>query len=205
VLAFLSQRFIDQVHFIGGTALARTYLPDGRLSEDIDLIAIDNRKALAEQLDRELPRAFARTHGRLRVEPPLSAVADTFSVVLQAMSGLSVKVQLWSSRGRAIWPAERRQRYGDAPAAELVVPTLLAFAASKTATWADRHAARDLWDLWALNVSMPSMPRPPTCIGATDTPTNCRGTMSSKRRLLTPNGKLNLAAKPVSRSRHPKR
>ena len=25
------------------------------------------------------------------------------------------------------------------------------FAASKTATWADRHAARDLWDLWALS------------------------------------------------------
>lgn len=118
------------------------------------MIAIDDRKALAEQLDRELPRAFARTHGRLRVEPPLSAVAHTFPVVLETMSGLSVKGQLLSSRGRAIWPAERRQliqRYGDAPAAELVVPTLPAFAASKTATWADRHAAGDLWDLWALN------------------------------------------------------
>jgi predicted nucleotidyltransferase component of viral defense system len=43
------------------------------------------------------------------------------------------------------------QRYADAPAAELLVPTLPAFAASKTATWVDRHAARDLWDLWALN------------------------------------------------------
>jgi hypothetical protein len=27
VLAFLSQRFGDQIHFIGGTALARTHLP----------------------------------------------------------------------------------------------------------------------------------------------------------------------------------
>jgi hypothetical protein len=26
-----------------------------------------------------------------------------------------------------------------------------AFAASKTATWADRRAPRDLWDLWALS------------------------------------------------------
>jgi len=43
------------------------------------------------------------------------------------------------------------QRYSDAPDAELLVPTLPAFAASKTATWVDRHAARDLWDLWALN------------------------------------------------------
>lgn len=31
------------------------------------------------------------------------------------------------------------------------MPTLPAFAASKTATWTDRHAPRDLWDLWALN------------------------------------------------------
>ncbi|WP_338101302.1 nucleotidyl transferase AbiEii/AbiGii toxin family protein [Mycolicibacterium austroafricanum] len=35
--------------------------------------------------------------------------------------------------------------------AELLVPTLAAFAASKTATWTDRHAPRDLWDLWALD------------------------------------------------------
>ncbi|WP_264296022.1 nucleotidyl transferase AbiEii/AbiGii toxin family protein [Mycolicibacterium baixiangningiae] len=42
------------------------------------------------------------------------------------------------------------QRYSDSPAAELIVPTLPAFAASKTATWADRLAPRDLWDLWAL-------------------------------------------------------
>lgn len=30
-------------------------------------------------------------------------------------------------------------------------PTLPAFASSKTATWFDRRAARDLWDLWALD------------------------------------------------------
>ncbi|NNH70014.1 nucleotidyl transferase AbiEii/AbiGii toxin family protein [Nocardia uniformis] len=34
-------------HFIGGTALARTHLVTGRLSEDIDLVALDNRAALA--------------------------------------------------------------------------------------------------------------------------------------------------------------
>jgi predicted nucleotidyltransferase component of viral defense system len=154
LLAFLSRHFVDQIHFIGGTALARIHLPNGRLSEDVDLIAVDDRKAIATQLDRELPRAVARTHGRLTVEPSLSEVADTFSVVLRTTSGLSVKVQLLSSRDRAVWPAERRhlvQRYDDAPAADLFVPTRPAFAASKTATWADRHAARDLWDLWALN------------------------------------------------------
>lgn len=62
LLAVLSDRFADRIQFIGGTALVRTHLPEGRLSEDIDLIA-----------------------------------------------------------------------------------------ASKTVTWADRSAPRDLWDLWALN------------------------------------------------------
>jgi predicted nucleotidyltransferase component of viral defense system len=47
VLAFLSTTLGEQVQFIGGTALARTHLPGGRLSEDIDLIAIDDRKSVA--------------------------------------------------------------------------------------------------------------------------------------------------------------
>ncbi len=53
-----------------------------------------------------------------------------------------------------MWPTELRdleQRYTDVPPAELLVPTLPAFVAGKTATWHDRRAAHDLWDLWALN------------------------------------------------------
>jgi predicted nucleotidyltransferase component of viral defense system len=154
LLAFLSQNISDRIHFIGGTALARTHLPDGRLSEDIDLIAIDDRKTVAADLDVALPRALARTHGRLTLDPPLSGVADTGAAVLRSATGMVVRIQLLSARNRVLWPTERRtlkQRYRDAPAAELTVPTLPAFAASKTATWADRHAPRDLWDLWALN------------------------------------------------------
>jgi predicted nucleotidyltransferase component of viral defense system len=154
LLAFVSQRFGDRVHFIGGTALARTHLPDGRLSEDVDLVALDTRRAVAEELDDVLPRAVARTHGRLTVEPLFSRVVDTFPVTVRTVEGVAVKVQLLSSRDRVVWPAERRvleQRYSDAPNAELVVPTLPAFAASKTVTWAERSAPRDLWDLWALS------------------------------------------------------
>ena len=44
LLAFLGERFGDRIHFIGGTALARCFLPEGRLSEDIDLIAVYDRK-----------------------------------------------------------------------------------------------------------------------------------------------------------------
>jgi predicted nucleotidyltransferase component of viral defense system len=154
LLAFLSREFGNRILFIGGTALARTHLSAGRLSEDIDMIATQDRKALAQDLDRELPRALARTHGRLTLEPPLSHTADALPVLLRTADGTAVQLQLLSARGRASWPAEQRrlvQRYTDAPAAELSVPTLPAFAASKTVTWADRHAARDLWDLWALS------------------------------------------------------
>ena len=109
---------------------------------------------MAAALDAALPRAVARTHGRLNVEPALSATADTLPVLLRPSDGRPVRLQLLSARGRVVWPTERRdlfQRYADAPAAELLVPTLPAFAASKTATWTERHAARDLWDLWALS------------------------------------------------------
>lgn len=154
LLAYLSEQFGDHIHFIGGTALARTHLPNGRLSEDIDLIAIDSRTAVAEELDDALPRAIARTHGRLTLEPLFSTVADTLPVTVRTVEDIAVKIQLLSSRDRIVWPAERRsldQRYSNAPTAELIVPTLAAFAASKTATWADRGAPRDLWDLWALS------------------------------------------------------
>lgn len=154
LLAFLSRDFGDRIHFIGGTALARTHLPDGRLSEDIDLIAIGDRKSVAADMDATLPRALARTHGRLTLDAELSNDPDTRPAICRTSDGLTVRLQLLSSRGRMVWPTERRslvQRYADAPAAELSVPTLAAFAASKTSTWVHRHAARDLWDLWALS------------------------------------------------------
>jgi predicted nucleotidyltransferase component of viral defense system len=41
LLAAVSRGFGNRLHFIGGTALARTHLVSGRLSEDIDLVALD--------------------------------------------------------------------------------------------------------------------------------------------------------------------
>jgi hypothetical protein len=61
-----------------------------------------------------------------------------------------VWISLLSARGRVLQPTQRRnikQRYRDAPVAQVIVPTLLAFAAPKTATWALRRAPRDLWAL----------------------------------------------------------
>lgn len=153
LLAAVSKHFGERLHFIGGTALARTHLTDGRLSEDIDLVALGNRTALAAELDAALPRAVARTHGRLTWEPALGAIPDTAAANLRTDGGLSVKIQLLSSLDGTLWPAELRvleQRYCDASPAQLWVPTRPSFVASKTATWHDRRASRDLWDLWAL-------------------------------------------------------
>lgn len=83
LLAFLSRDFGDRIHFIGGTALARTYLPDGRLSEDIDLIAVGDRKPIAAELDAALPCALARTHGRLTLDPALTSIPDTRAAILR--------------------------------------------------------------------------------------------------------------------------
>lgn len=101
---------------------------------------------MAAELGAALPRALTRSHGRLVLGPALSRLPDTRAAILRTSDGMTVRLQLLSSRDRVVWPTERRslvQRYADAPAAELSVPTLAAFAASKTSTWVDRHAARD--------------------------------------------------------------
>lgn len=80
------------------------------------------------------------------------------------------------------------------------VPALPAFSASKTATWADRHASRDLWGLWALNR-----------LGAIDAaaedlyrrygPTNQPpARTTSRRRPQRPDGRTSSPAKLASRS-----
>lgn len=143
----------DDVLFFGGTALSRTHLPAGRLSEDVDLVSLAPRSQVAAVLDAVLPRSVLRTHGRLVWEPPLSATRDVEPATLVNADGLRLRLQLLSKEGIARWPVERRplvQRYADAPAAALLVPTRAAFVAWKTVAWADRAAARDLYDLWGL-------------------------------------------------------
>lgn len=70
LLAAISERMSDDVLFFGGTALSRTHAPDGRLSEDIDLIALRNRRTTAEELEATLLRATRREYPGLRWEPP---------------------------------------------------------------------------------------------------------------------------------------
>lgn len=143
----------DEVLFFGGTALALTHLPDGRLSEDIDLIALGERGETATALHAALPSALLRSHGRLTWDRPLTGGRDTDPSVLRSADGLAVRIQLLSSVGYPRWPSERRvlhRRFVDAPEVQMRVPTLESFAAMKLVAWADRAAPRDLYDLWLL-------------------------------------------------------
>jgi predicted nucleotidyltransferase component of viral defense system len=154
ILAALSASHGEQVIFFGGTALARTHLPAGRLSEDIDLIATGARRETAAAIEQTLERALRRSHGRISWAPRLTAVRDTDAAVLLADEGrLTVRMQLLDHLGYPPWPTELhaiQQRYTDAGPARLRVPTAASFAAWKTVAWHDRRAPRDLWDLWAL-------------------------------------------------------
>lgn len=60
LLGALSTHAADRIVFFGGTALSRTFAPDGRLSEDIDLIATQSRRDTAELIEGALPRATRR-------------------------------------------------------------------------------------------------------------------------------------------------
>ena len=152
LLAAISSTVADEVVFFGGTALARSVIPDGRLSEDVDLLATGTRSAIATRLT-SIPRALRREFPRLTWDPALTAVREPAPAVLRGQDGASVRVQLLSATGYPQWPTEEVnlvQRYSDAPPARLTVPSAPAFAAAKAVAWHDRHASRDLWDLWAL-------------------------------------------------------
>lgn len=152
LLHALSTLEIDGLLFFGGTALARTHLPNGRLSEDIDLSAPD-RATAAKTLHNALPRTLRREFPTLDWKVPLTSVRDTDPALLGTADGIQVRIQLLAAKHMFTWPAETRPievRYTDAPATTLSVPTLSAFVAMKTTAWADRHAERDLYDLNAL-------------------------------------------------------
>jgi hypothetical protein len=68
LLAAISTAAGDSVIFFGGTALARSILTDGRLSEDIDLLALGRRAEQAARLQAALPRALRREYPRLAWE-----------------------------------------------------------------------------------------------------------------------------------------
>ncbi|MBD3751513.1 MAG: nucleotidyl transferase AbiEii/AbiGii toxin family protein [Micrococcales bacterium] len=151
-LAAIAGLGTDRVVFFGGTALARTLLPDLRLSEDIDLIALGDRREIGAAIQEAIERQFLRSFGHPTFTPPLADARHPDPSML-AVGGVRIQIQLLSGTGYPAWPTEVvdiEQRYSDAPAARLRVPTPSALVAAKLAAWTDRHAPRDLYDLWAL-------------------------------------------------------
>ncbi|MDQ1205197.1 nucleotidyl transferase AbiEii/AbiGii toxin family protein [Microbacterium sp. SORGH_AS_0862] len=145
------QRTVREV-FFGGTALSRTYLTNLRLSEDIDLIAFGDKSAIADEIENVLTRQLRRSFGKVTFTPRLRDAKHPDPSVMQ-VGDVRVQIQLLSSEGYPRWPTEVvniEQRYSDAPPARLRVLTPAAFVASKLASWNDRGAPRDLYDLWAL-------------------------------------------------------
>lgn len=151
-LAAIATLGTDDVVFLGGTALSRTLLTDLRLSEDIDLIVLGDRREIGAAIQKAIERQFLRSFGRPTFTPPLGETRHPDPSVL-TVSRTRVQIQLLSSHGYPAWPtevADIEQRYSDAPPARMRVLTPAAFVAAKLAAWADRHAPRDLYDLWAL-------------------------------------------------------
>lgn len=94
--------------FYGGTALARTHLDHGRLSEDVDLFCTERKTAVAALTD-QLPNAIRRTHGVLHWEPPLSEAREIEGGRLLTSNDEAVRLQvIQADAGYRAWPTERR-------------------------------------------------------------------------------------------------
>lgn len=151
-LAALSQVDTDALIFFGGTALSRTHLPAHRLSEDIDLLAVGSRDAVAQEIEAALITGLRRAVGSPGFEPRIAATKSSDPSVM-TVGRIRVQIQLLRAVEYPAWPTQvlsLEQRYADAPPARLRVLTRPAFAAAKLAAWHDRSAARDLFDLWAM-------------------------------------------------------
>ena len=153
VLAAL-QGINTELVFFGGTALSRTFLTMGRLSEDIDLYSPD-RRALCRELD-EFPKLIKEEfpHANWNVMP--SQTVDSQSSLLVCDSSIQITVQAVDSRTRE-WSKVPKaltqiyQRFSDVSETKLFTPTFDGFVAMKALAWIDRHSARDLFDLEGLS------------------------------------------------------
>ena len=99
LLAALGTSMPENVRFIGGTALNRGFFPEGRLYEDLDLVAVGHRRDIVEEVSKALTTGARREYPRLRWNPPLADVRDVDAAVLIAEDGTTVRSNYWIRRG----------------------------------------------------------------------------------------------------------
>lgn len=140
--------------FRGGTALARVYWPDFRLSEDLDFITSTNGTEIEVVVQKMADRARSSTGLELSVNVGVvrrgrSRSTVGWSTPWDTAGELLIDVVAWE---KPALPSEVRQMslpYSDIdPAARLTVLQLADILGSKWGMLDDRDEPRDLFDLW---------------------------------------------------------
>jgi predicted nucleotidyltransferase component of viral defense system len=149
VLAAVAESANDLV-FRGGTALARVYWPDFRISEDLDFLVEGKLAQATEVVDQAARAAAERTGADLVVE-----LTRPDSDMVRALVGWE-EVQLAVDLNRAespALPAEPRELnlpYSDLSSVRAIrVVALEEILANKWYMLDDRKEPRDLFDLWS--------------------------------------------------------
>lgn len=172
-LAALSRVDDAQLVFFGGTALSRTLLPDLRLSEDIDLVALAPRREVARAVQQELEEALGSTLGVPTFTPTIESARHPLPSVME-VGDARVQIQLLDGDGYPAWSTaivDLEQRYADAPPARMRSLTPAAFVASKLTAWADRvrpetSTTSGRWP----SVDMSTRKRPPSTPASASSP-----------------------------------
>ena len=150
VLAGIAQSEAS-VHFRGGTALARAYWPDYRLSEDLDFLASAETDSLRAAFGQAIAIARERTGIGLELEynPPSHGYAQS----LVRWNGEELKLDINAGEKPRMAPQVREldlpySDLADTPYAMSVV-AVEEILANKWYMLDDRNEPRDLYDLWA--------------------------------------------------------
>lgn len=136
--------------FRGGTALARAYWPDFRLSEDLDFISTASGSDIAAAIGSGVTTAAARTGTDLT--PNIPPIREGWNQCEVRWDGRSIQVDVNRGEGPRL-PVEIRTLdlpYSDLArdARTLEVVALEEILANKWYMLDDRREPRDLFDLW---------------------------------------------------------
>lgn len=142
---------ISEAIFRGGTALARVYWPDFRLSEDLDFIHPSGIKDLEPRLRDVIAKAAELTSRPLELD--FGTPRDGWSRSLVSWDGneLLIDFNMSDSASMAVKERELHLPYSDLKEADRSVSVLDVREILGNKWWMlqDRKEPRDLYDLWA--------------------------------------------------------